>query len=299
MIAMVTVESGSSTTITPPTATGTWTLINRVDQGPGKHRDGHVPEVRGPGRCRRFILRLRPRASQPRRPVAGSSPTPTCTPRPRSTLPARRTPTPRARCTANQVTTVTASTRLIAFFSFKNNCAHPATNSVTMDTRISAAASTDGFESSAHDETRTAIGATGTRTSAGGSGEWAAQLIALRPAPDTTPPTVTIGHPANSSTHGSDTYNAGCSTPLTGDICGTASDATGVASVELSIQQGSGNYWGGGQLQQRQPGILHGDRDHELVPYVFPVTNFPTDGTYTSGSRRPPTRPPRRTPAHR
>src|SRR5262249_52779190 len=45
-------------------------------------------------------------------------------------------------------------------------------------------------------------------------------------------------------------YNAGCSTPAVGDICGTASDpgvgATGVNKVQVSIQRSSDSkYWNG------------------------------------------------------
>jgi hypothetical protein len=66
---------------------------------------------------------------------------------------------------------------------------------------------------------------------------------------DTTPPTSSITFPSGSS-YNTAGYNAGCSTPSTGDICGTATDpgvgAAGVNKVQVSIQRASDSkYWNG------------------------------------------------------
>ena len=67
---------------------------------------------------------------------------------------------------------------------------------------------------------------------------------------DSTPPTSTISFPG-AGPYSETGWNAGCATPGTGDICGSANDpgagATGVAGVQVSIQRSSdGDYWNGG-----------------------------------------------------
>jgi hypothetical protein len=61
---------------------------------------------------------------------------------------------------------------------------------------------------------------------------------------DGTPPTVGVTFPTEGGNYRASVWNAGCS-PNTG-ICGTASDTSGVASVQVSIlQQSSSKYWNG------------------------------------------------------
>src|SRR5258706_7420561 len=62
---------------------------------------------------------------------------------------------------------------------------------------------------------------------------------------DITRPTSTITFPT-ATDYNTASFNAGCSTPA-GDICGSAADTggAGLDKVEISIQQGSGNYWDG------------------------------------------------------
>jgi hypothetical protein len=61
---------------------------------------------------------------------------------------------------------------------------------------------------------------------------------------DATAPSITVSFPAEGSLYKASAWNAGCS-PSAG-ICGTASDSSGVASVEVSIlRQSSGKYWDG------------------------------------------------------
>jgi hypothetical protein len=74
---------------------------------------------------------------------------------------------------------------------------------------------------------------------AGNTATSAGQTVAI----DNTAPAVAITFPASSYSSG---WAAGCSTPATADICGTASDAgLGVASVQVSLRQAAapGLYW--------------------------------------------------------
>jgi hypothetical protein len=74
---------------------------------------------------------------------------------------------------------------------------------------------------------------------AGNAATSASQTVVI----DNTVPTVAITFPASSYSSG---WLAGCGTPSTGDICGTASDAgSGVASVQVSLRQAAspGLYW--------------------------------------------------------
>jgi len=64
-------------------------------------------------------------------------------------------------------------------------------------------------------------------------------------AADATAPTATITFPANGSNYNASEFTAGCGTAATNDLCGSASDTTGVQTVKVSIQQGSGDYWNG------------------------------------------------------
>ncbi len=74
----------------------------------------------------------------------------------------------------------------------------------------------------------------GSNTSAAASYTWTI---------DTTAPTATISFPANGATYTAAGYGAGCSPA---GICGTASDASGVSSVRVSIKRNStGKYWNG------------------------------------------------------
>jgi hypothetical protein len=60
---------------------------------------------------------------------------------------------------------------------------------------------------------------------------------------DNTAPTVAITFPLASYAGG---WEAGCSTPSTGDVCGTATDASsGINQIQLSIRQATSpnNYW--------------------------------------------------------
>jgi hypothetical protein len=74
---------------------------------------------------------------------------------------------------------------------------------------------------------------------AGNAATSANQTVAI----DNTAPTVAITFPTSSYSSG---WLAGCSTPSTADVCGTATDATsGVAGVQVSLRQAAapGLYW--------------------------------------------------------
>src|SRR6185503_1270893 len=74
------------------------------------------------------------------------------------------------------------------------------------------------------------------------AGNWGAVASATF-VKDTTGPTSSITFPASGGTYNTAGWNAGCATP---GLCGTASDASGVASVRVSIHRSSdGAYWDG------------------------------------------------------
>src|SRR5439155_24957949 len=61
---------------------------------------------------------------------------------------------------------------------------------------------------------------------------------------DTTAPTVALSFPATGHAYNAAGWNASC--PPSPGLCGTANDATGVASVQVALlQQSSGKYWSG------------------------------------------------------
>jgi hypothetical protein len=61
---------------------------------------------------------------------------------------------------------------------------------------------------------------------------------------DSTLPTATVTFPTSGTTYGKASYSAGCGTSAQ-DVCGTASDASGISAVRVSIRRGSGSWWTG------------------------------------------------------
>ena len=96
---------------------------------------------------------------------------------------------------------------------------------------------------------------------------------------DNTAPSSTISFPAASATYGAAAWNAGCGTS---GFCGTHSDGgSGIQSVQVSIRQGSGNYWNGTGFSSASEvwnaaGLAGGSWS-----YAFAVASFPADGSYT------------------
>lgn len=65
---------------------------------------------------------------------------------------------------------------------------------------------------------------------------------------DTTAPSAAAAFPANGGTYNASGWSAGCGSAGTG-ICGSASDASGIERVSISIQQSStGKYWSGSKF---------------------------------------------------
>jgi hypothetical protein len=76
---------------------------------------------------------------------------------------------------------------------------------------------------------------------------------------DADAPLATIGFPVNSQQYGAASYLAGCGTP-TGDLCGTASDASGVALVRVSVLNQTTNlYWNGTAFASAVESFLEAD----------------------------------------
>ena len=65
---------------------------------------------------------------------------------------------------------------------------------------------------------------------------------------DISAPKLILTFPASGGTYNASGWNGGCST--TG-LCGTAFDSTGVQGVAVSVQQGTGSWWGGTSFNQR------------------------------------------------
>lgn len=93
-----------------------------------------------------------------------------------------------------------------------------------------------GLADAAHTFTVVALDAAG-NTSTAATRTWTV---------DTTAPTNTITFPTTGAVLNAAAYTAGCATTSTGDLCGTTSDTTAVATVRISLQQAStGRYWNG------------------------------------------------------
>ena len=95
---------------------------------------------------------------------------------------------------------------------------------------------------------------------------------------DSTPPVSTTVSPAASASYNAARWNAGCASP---GICGTAADAqSGVKKVELSIRQGTGNYWDGSAFANAAETFVTAVGTTSWS-YALPAASFPSDGQYT------------------
>ena len=83
---------------------------------------------------------------------------------------------------------------------------------------------------------------------------------------DSTSPTASITFPSNGGVYNSTSWNSGCSTPSTGDLCGTAADSgSGVHDVFVSIKRNSDNmYLGRRGLHHSLRGLRRCDRHHDV-----------------------------------
>ena len=97
---------------------------------------------------------------------------------------------------------------------------------------------------------------------------------------DTTAGAPTITFPVATS-YNNTSWNAGC----TSAICGTASDAgSGIQKVEVSIQQGSSNYWNGSSFTSASP-VWNLASGTTSWSYAFAGASFPAEGSYTVSTR--------------
>jgi hypothetical protein len=95
---------------------------------------------------------------------------------------------------------------------------------------------------------------------------------------DKTTPASAPTFPAGGARYNASGWSGGCAAA---GICGTASDAlSGVQKVELSIQQGAGNYWNGTAFTGAGEVFLAASGT-TAWSYAFPAANFPADGAYT------------------
>jgi hypothetical protein len=89
--------------------------------------------------------------------------------------------------------------------------------------------------------------------------------------------------PAAAGLYGTVSWTAGCTSA---GFCGTATDnsGTGIQKVELSIRQGSGNYWNGSAFSSASPVFVLASGTSSWS-YALPASSFPADGAYTVQSR--------------
>ena len=132
-----------------------------------------------------------------------------------------------------------------------------------------------------------------TAPAAAGSTAWPAKskasvagvLTSLGASPNITvaaAPASAVAFPA-SALYGVTTWNAGCASP---GFCGTATDnsGAGLQKVELTIRQGTGNYWDGSGFSSVTP-VFVPATGTGTWSYAFPATSFSADGAYTVQAR--------------
>ena len=96
---------------------------------------------------------------------------------------------------------------------------------------------------------------------------------------DQTSPSSTVAFPAAAGTYNAAGWAAGCATA---GLCGTYTDATsGVASVEVSIRRGTGNYWNGSGFSSASEVWNTATLAGGNWSYAFAAGSFPADGAYT------------------
>jgi hypothetical protein len=92
---------------------------------------------------------------------------------------------------------------------------------------------------------------------------------------DVDPPVLDVAFPTGGAFDAA-AWNAGC----VATICGNASDASGVASVQLSVRRGAGNYWDGAAFASASEVLLTATGT-TAWSYAFGAANFPADDMYT------------------
>jgi hypothetical protein len=97
---------------------------------------------------------------------------------------------------------------------------------------------------------------------------------------DTTAPTAAVAFPVDGSALGSAAWGQGC--PGRAGICGSATDASGISAVSVSIRQGSGKWWGGSAFDQTTESFRSATlaTGHSPAGWSYALA-LPTDGSYT------------------
>jgi Ca2+-binding RTX toxin-like protein len=180
MIAEITVESGSGTTITPPTPANSWTLILRTNNGGDV---GIATYYRFAGASEGASYSWGVGGKKATGGIIAYTGVDTTTP---LDVAAAGQTGSGTTGTAPSVTSTTANTLRLAFFGTKKDVASH-TQPTNMTQQFFEANDGNGFESSANDEQRPTAGSVGTRDSTWApSGEWVAQTVVLRSAPTNT-----------------------------------------------------------------------------------------------------------------
>ncbi len=98
---------------------------------------------------------------------------------------------------------------------------------------------------------------------------------------DTSASSPAVTFPVVSTSYNSTTFNAGC----TSTICGTVTDAaSGIATVEVSVRQGTGNYWNGTGFSSGSE-VWTEATGTSSWSIAFSASNFVTAGDYTVSAR--------------
>ena len=131
------------------------------------------------------------------------------------------------------------------------------------------------------DDTPPATGAYDYRVTARLRTWTSAGVASVTVAGDTTAPASTIAFPS-AAVYSAASWNAGC----TSSLCGTASDTggSGLQKVEISVRQGSGNYWNGSAFASASE-VWNLASGTSSWMYGFGASSFPADGAYTVSSR--------------
>ena len=119
--------------------------------------------------------------------------------------------------------------------------------------------------------------------STSGSSNYWVDVVYYRGTSDVTAPVSTTSFPAAGGTYGSSSWASGCASA---GFCGTATDdASGVKKVELSIRQGTGNYWNGTSFASTTEVFNTATLNGSSWTYPFAAASFPAQGPYTVSVR--------------
>jgi Tol biopolymer transport system component len=104
---------------------------------------------------------------------------------------------------------------------------------------------------------------------------------------DVAAPTTPVAFPVAGGAYDLGHWNVGCSTASTGDMCGTASDATtGVHTAQYSVRRNGtvNKYWDGTAFTATNETFFNATGTTAWST-LFPFSRFPADGSYTMNAR--------------